>query len=161
MKQVLAQGDKEDFQPRTLASQASSETFVKPRELNKKQKLDLKLQGDPELGHHWEQSSKKVNNNLTITCKLCGLYIQQVEGLEKFNRLYNVPCSSFPDAQPTFWQDIHSSHRFVNQGYRWVCSKCGTALLPGMASPPKSLTQACKAPNKAGLNPLGLDLFWG
>ena len=94
VKQVLAQGDKDDFQPRTLASQATSETFVKPRELNKKQKLDLKLQGDSELGHQWEQTSKKVNSNLAITCKLCGRHIQQMEGLEKFNKRHNVPCAA-------------------------------------------------------------------
>ena len=126
-------------------------TTARPEEtgsLNKKQILTGLVQGTLDVKGHTFVITRNTVNNLQIKCENCGLWIQQVDTKDTFNRKTHNHCKGHPDSVPSPTWTWHASHVMVNEGNRWVCTKCSsTQSVGGLTHGP--LERPCQhAPNK-------------
>ena len=77
-------------------------------------------------------------NNLTMKCDVCGLYVQQVSNLAAFNRLMQHHCVDGTGILPPEW-NVHPSHRMVNMGVQWSCTRCGRLQRPHLEAASSAL----------------------
>ena len=126
-------------------------TTARPEEtgsLNKKQILAGLVQGTLDVKGHTFVITRNTVNNLQIKCENCGLWIQQVDTKDTFNRKTHNHCKGHPDSVPSPTWTWHASHVMVNEGNRWVCTTCSsTQSVGGLTHGP--LERPClHAPNK-------------
>ena len=114
--------------------------------LNKRQRL-WQLLDNPERGHQWEKGSEHPRN-LTLKCRLCGLYVQQT--LTNLEVVLEQYCVNQPEARVREEWGIHPSHNMVNLGIRWVCAKCDRTHAPVSQRCNKSLAGECKSRTSQG-----------
>ena len=89
---------------------------------NKRRQMEAMLAGtSPNLGHTWVVGHKS-RDQLTIKCSTCGLYVEQTEPVKVFDKKANHHCLF---QGPPFPLPAHDSHRIVNGGRAWLCTKCG------------------------------------
>ena len=75
----------------------------------------------PNLGHTWVVGHRS-RDQLTIKCGTCGLYVEQTEPVQVFDKKASHHCLF---QGPPFPLRAHGSHRIVNGGRAWLCTKCG------------------------------------
>ena len=84
--------------------------------------MEAMLDGtSPNLGHTWVVGHKS-RHQLTIKCSTCGLYVEQTEPVKVFDKKASHHCLF---QGPPFPLQAHGSHRIVNGGRAWLCTKCG------------------------------------
>ena len=121
-----------------------------PKALNKKQLITLRLQGHSCHGHRWVQGSSCANNNITMKCSVCGLYVQQTHKPEVISRLLQQPCKDLGDIFEDW--NIHTTHTMQNLGRVWACRRCGKQQYPGKSDRAPGLVKECVgAPRKKTL----------
>ena len=102
-----------------ISNQAAKPGDTRP---NKRRQMERMLDGTgPSLGHTWIVGHKS-RDQLTIKCSTCGFYIEQTEKQEVFDRKARHHCAF---QGPPFPLQAHSSHRIINGGRAWLCTKCG------------------------------------
>ena len=101
------------------------------------------------LGHRWLKGAES-GNNLTMKCDVCGLYVQQVSNLAAFNRLMQHHCVDGNGILPPEW-NVHPSHRMVNMGVQWSCTRCGRLQRPHLEAASSALQKPCDGRAKAGI----------
>ena len=65
---------------------------------NKKRLIQMRLDGQECHGHRWVQGSV-CNNNFTMKCEVCGLYVQQTHKPAIIMRLLQQPCKGLGEAR--------------------------------------------------------------
>ena len=100
-------------------TQAKGPGDTKP---NKRRQMEAMLEGaSPNLGHTWVVGHRS-RDQLTIKCSTCGLYVEQTEPVQVFDKKASHHCLF---QGPPFPLRAHGSHRIVNGGRAWLCTKCG------------------------------------
>ena len=107
---------------------------------NKKRLIQIRLDGQECHGHRWVQGSV-CNNNFTMKCEVCGLYVQQTHKPAIIMRLLQQPCKGL--GEPRAEWNIHSSHSMQNLGKVWACRKCGKQQYPGKEDTAAALVKTC------------------
>ena len=123
--------------------------FKKNAQPNKKQRMLACIAATVDtLGHRWLKGAES-GNNLTMKCDVCGLYVQQVSNLAAFNRLMQHHCVDGNGILPPEW-NVHPSHRMVNMGVQWSCTRCGRLQRPHLEAASSALQKPCDGRAKAG-----------
>ena len=119
-------------------TQAQGPGDIKP---NKRKQMEAMLEGTgPDLGHTWVVGHKS-RDQLTIKCSTCGLYVEQTEPVQVFNKKASHHCLF---QGPPFPLPAHGSHRIVNGGRAWLCTKCGLKQWVNQESLSGALSKECR-----------------
>ena len=108
---------------------------------NKRRQMEAMLDGaSPNLGHTWVVGHKS-RDQLTIKCSTCGLYVEQTEPVKVFDKKANHHCLF---QGPPFPLPAHGSHRIVNGGRAWPCTKCGLKQWVNQDTLSGALSKECR-----------------
>ena len=108
---------------------------------NKRRQMEAMLAGtSPNLGHTWVVGHKS-RDQLTIKCSTCGLYVEQTEPVKVFDKKANHHCLF---QGPPFPLPAHGSHRIVNGGKAWLCTKCGLKQWVNQDNLSGALSKECR-----------------
>ena len=108
---------------------------------NKRRQMEAMLDGaGPNLGHTWVVGHKS-RDQLTIKCSTCGLYVEQTEPVKVFDKKAHHHCLF---QGPPFPLPAHGSHRIVNGGRAWLCTKCGLKQWVNQDTLSGALSKECR-----------------
>ncbi|CAE7258263.1 unnamed protein product [Symbiodinium sp. CCMP2592] len=88
--------------------------------LSRRQQLELLIQEGTRGGHCW-QESHRGSTNLTISCRKCGLYVQQNDSACIFDRKTKQLCAG-QAMEPL--PGMHPSHKLESLGSAFICIQC-------------------------------------
>ena len=94
----------------------------------------------PNLGHTWVVGHRS-RDQLTIKCSTCGLYVEQTEPVQVFDKKASHHCLF---QGPPFPLPAHGSHRIVNGGRAWLCTKCGLKQWVNQEKLSGALSKECR-----------------
>ena len=118
---------------------------VKKQGPNKRQRLIAATQiENPATGHKWAVTASA--KNLCIKCERCTLFAQQVDPEPTVLFVLSHPCRHIP-AQPSPGTGSHPSHKIVNLGHLWRCSRCHANYSVRVQAKGR-LTKVCTGPPK-------------
>ena len=126
----------------------SSKTRTKPQAQspgetrpNKRRQMEAMLEGaSPNVGHTWVVGHRS-RDQLTIKCSTCGLYVEQTEPVQVFDKKASHHCMF---QGPPFPMPAHKSHRMVNGGRAWLCTKCGLKQWVNQETLSGALSKECR-----------------
>ena len=108
---------------------------------NKRRQMEAMLEGaSPNLGHTWVVGHRS-RDQLTIKCSTCGLCVEQTEPVQVFDRKASHHCLF---QGPPFPLPAHGSHRIVNGGRAWLCTKCGLKQWVNQENLSGALSKECR-----------------
>ena len=108
---------------------------------NKRRQMEAMLEGtSPNLGHTWVVGHRS-RDQLTIKCSTCGLYVEQTEPVQVFDKKASHHCLF---QGPPFPLPAHGSHRIVNGGRAWLCTKCGLKQWVNQENLSGALSKECR-----------------
>ena len=108
---------------------------------NKRRQMEAMLEGaSPNLGHTWVVGHRS-RDQLTIKCSTCGLYVEQTEPVQVFDKKASHHCLF---QGPPFPLPAHGSHKIVNGGRAWLCTKCGLKQWVNQDTLSGALSKECR-----------------